>query len=123
MTVRERAKRSAKKTFVQEKEVFEVIVEKGMQHGEKITCRVTTDEAETAFVLQQKDHPRFKRKGDDLFYEYTLSSTEALCGFKFILTHLSDMLCYSHIFIFICTSEAGFLSSFRFFWTESLRIL
>lgn len=40
------------------------------------------------FVLQQKEHPKFKRKGDDLFYEHTLFLTEALCGFQFILTHL-----------------------------------
>ncbi|CAI0541626.1 unnamed protein product [Linum tenue] len=40
------------------------------------------------FVLQQKEHPRFKRKGDDLFVEHTLSLTEALCGFQFVITHL-----------------------------------
>ena len=40
------------------------------------------------FVLQQKEHPKFKRKGDDLFVEHTLSLVEALCGFRFILTHL-----------------------------------
>ncbi|KAF9595933.1 hypothetical protein IFM89_006214 [Coptis chinensis] len=40
------------------------------------------------FILQQKEHPKFKRKGDDLFVEHTLSLTEALCGFQFVLTHL-----------------------------------
>lgn len=40
------------------------------------------------FVLQQKEHPKFKRKGDDLFFEHTLSLVEALCGFHFVLTHL-----------------------------------
>ena len=40
------------------------------------------------FVLQVKEHPRFKRKYDDLFIEHTISLTEALCGFQFILTHL-----------------------------------
>jgi hypothetical protein len=40
------------------------------------------------FVLQLKEHPKFKRKGDDLFVEHTLSLTEALCGFQFPLTHL-----------------------------------
>lgn len=40
------------------------------------------------FVLQLKEHPKFKRKSDDLFVEHTLSLTEALCGFQFALTHL-----------------------------------
>ncbi|PKI43014.1 hypothetical protein CRG98_036592 [Punica granatum] len=79
---------------VQEKKVLEVIVEKGMQNGQKITFPGEADEApdtitgDIVFVLQQKEHPKFKRKGDDLFYEHTLSLTEALCGFQFILTHM-----------------------------------
>lgn len=40
------------------------------------------------FVLQQKEHPKFRRKQEDLFVEHTLSLTEALCGFQFVLTHL-----------------------------------
>lgn len=50
------------------------------------------------FVLQQKEHPKYKRKGDDLFFEHTLSLTEALCGFQFILTHLDgrQLLIKSH---------------------------
>lgn len=39
-------------------------------------------------MLQQKEHPKFKRKGEDLFVEHGLSLTEALCGFQFILSHL-----------------------------------
>lgn len=79
---------------VQEKKVLEVIVEKGMQNGQKITFPGEADEApdtitgDIVFVLQQKEHPKFKRKGDDLFMEHTLSLVEALCGFRFILTHL-----------------------------------
>jgi DnaJ homolog subfamily A member 2 len=42
------------------------------------------------FVLQQKEHPKFKRKGDDLFYEHALTLTESLCGFQFVLTHLDN---------------------------------
>ncbi|CAH9134493.1 unnamed protein product [Cuscuta epithymum] len=79
---------------VQEKKVLEVHVEKGMQNGQKITFPGEADEApemitgDVVFVLQQKEHPKFKRKGDDLFVDHTLSLTEALCGFTFILTHL-----------------------------------
>ncbi|KAJ4811340.1 DNAJ [Rhynchospora pubera] len=81
---------------VQEKKVLEVVVEKGMQNGQKITFPGEADEApdtvtgDIIFVLQQKDHPKFKRKGDDLFYEHTLSLTEALCGFQFVLSHLDN---------------------------------
>lgn len=40
------------------------------------------------FVLQLKEHPKFKRKYDDLYVEHNLSLTEALCGFQFALNHL-----------------------------------
>lgn len=79
---------------VPEKKVLEVVVEKGMQNGQKITFPGEADEVpdtitgDIVFVLQQKEHPKFKRKGDDLFVEHALSLTEALCGFRFILTHL-----------------------------------
>nr|P42824.1 RecName: Full=DnaJ protein homolog 2; Flags: Precursor [Allium ampeloprasum]CAA54720.1 LDJ2 [Allium ampeloprasum] len=81
---------------VQQKKVLEVHVEKGMQNGQKITFPGEADEApdtvtgDIVFVLQQKEHPKFKRKGDDLFYEHSLSLTEALCGFQFVLTHLDN---------------------------------
>ncbi|PWA96259.1 DnaJ protein [Artemisia annua] len=81
---------------VQEKKVLEVHVEKGMQNGQKIKFTEETDEApdtvtrDIVFVLQQKEHPKFKRKGDDIFVEQTLSLTEALSGFQLILTHLDN---------------------------------
>ena len=79
---------------VQEKKVLEVHVEKGMQHGQKIVFQGEADEApdtvagDIVFVLQLKEHPKFKRKYEDLYVEHTLSLTEALCGFQFALTHL-----------------------------------
>ncbi|KAF9675230.1 hypothetical protein SADUNF_Sadunf09G0010500 [Salix dunnii] len=79
---------------VPEKKVLEIIVEKGMQNGQKITFPGEADEApdtvtgDIVFVLQKKEHPKFKRKGDDLFVEHTLSLSEALCGFHFVLKHL-----------------------------------
>jgi len=82
------------KKVTQEKKVLEVHVEKGMQHGQKITFQGEADEApdtetgDIVFVLQLKEHPKFKRKSDDLFVEHTLNLTEALCGFQFPLTHL-----------------------------------
>jgi DnaJ family protein A protein 2 len=81
---------------VQDKKLLEVHVEKGMQHGQKITFQGEADEApdtqtgDIVFVLQLKEHPKFKRKGDDLFLEHTLTLTEALCGFQFPVTHLDN---------------------------------
>lgn len=78
----------------QEKKVLEVNVEKGMQNGQRIVFEGEADESpdtvtgDIVFVLQLKDHPKFKRKFDDLYVEHTLTLTEALCGFQFAITHL-----------------------------------
>ncbi|KAK1394080.1 dnaJ protein-like [Heracleum sosnowskyi] len=91
---RDRCTQCKGEKVVQEKKVLDVVVEKGMQNGQKITLTGEADEApdtvtgDTVFVIQQKEHPKFKRKGDDLFVEHKLSLTEALCGFQFVLTHL-----------------------------------
>ncbi|CAN6477970.1 unnamed protein product [Victoria cruziana] len=89
---------------VQEKKVLEVHVDKGMQHGQKIVFQGEADEApdtvtgDIVFVLQLKDHSKFKRKYDDLYVEHSLSLTEALCGFQFALAHLDgrQLLIKSH---------------------------
>jgi len=47
-----------------------------------------SDPGDIIFVVQQKEHPVFKRKGSDLFYQKTLTLSEALCGFKFAIPHL-----------------------------------
>ncbi|GAA0158658.1 chaperone [Lithospermum erythrorhizon] len=79
---------------VPEKKVLEVAVEKGMQNGQKLTFPGVADEApdtvtgDIVFVVQQKEHQKFTRKGNDLFVEHTLSLTEALCGFQFVLSQL-----------------------------------
>lgn len=77
-----------------QKKVLEVVVEKGMQHGQKITFPGEADEAPDTvpgaiiFVIQMKDHPTFVRKGSDLFLEKTITLREALCGFQSVITHL-----------------------------------
>ncbi|ESW22002.1 hypothetical protein PHAVU_005G118100 [Phaseolus vulgaris] len=91
---RDRCTQCKGEKVVQDKKVLEVVVEKGMQNAQKITFPGEADEApdtitgDIVFVLQQKEHPKFKRKIEDLFVEHTLSLTEALCGFQFVLTHL-----------------------------------
>ncbi|GMI18103.1 hypothetical protein TrLO_g1525 [Triparma laevis f. longispina] len=77
-----------------ERKVLEVNIEKGMRHNQKITFRGLADEkpnvetGDIVFVVQEKEHTTFKRKGADLLISKTISLNEALCGFKWLVTHL-----------------------------------
>merc|ERR1719274_397000 len=69
-------------------ETLDVHVPKGAPDGHKIHFHEKADEipdgeaGDVVFVLQEQPHSDYKRKGDDLFIERTISLTEALCGFK-----------------------------------------
>ena len=71
-----------------ERKVVEVHVEKGMKHGEKITFRGMADEmpgretGDVHFIVQEKDHDLFKRKGADLLLVREISLNQALTGFS-----------------------------------------
>jgi len=79
---------------IQEKKILEVHVEKGMSHGQKITFQGEADEApdmlpgDVILILQQKEHPVFTRKGNDLFIKKDISLTDALCGCTFAVEQL-----------------------------------
>lgn len=55
-----------------------------------LSLQPDTVTGDIVFIIQQKEHPKFKRKGDDLFVEHSLSLTDALCGFQFVLNHLDS---------------------------------
>lgn len=75
-------------------ETLDVHVPKGAPDGHKIHFSEKADEipdgeaGDVVFVLQEQPHADFKRKGDDLYIERTISLTEALCGFAMELKHL-----------------------------------
>merc|ERR1712071_688686 len=77
-----------------ERKVLEVHVEKGMKNEERIQFKGMGDEVpkmepgDINFVVQEKEHALFKRKGADLLAIKTLSLNQALCGFKWEITHL-----------------------------------
>ena len=77
-----------------ERKVLEVLVEKGMKNQQKITFRNMGDEKPNMeaghinFIVQEKEHATFKRKGADLLYQKTLSLKEAICGFEWPIKHL-----------------------------------
>jgi len=77
-----------------ERKVLEVHVEKGMKNNQKIAFRGMADEkpnmeaGDIIFVVQEKEHETFKRKGADLLIVKNVSLNEALCGFQWMITHL-----------------------------------
>lgn len=81
-------------TRKKERKILEVLVEKGMKHNQKIQFRGMADEkpnmeaGDVNFIIQEKEHDLFKRKGADLLITKTLSLNEALCGYEWTFKHL-----------------------------------
>lgn len=77
-----------------ERQVLEVLIEKGMKHNQKVVFRGMADEKPNMepgninFIIQENDHELFKRKGADLLITKTLTLKEALTGFAWKITHL-----------------------------------
>ncbi|KAL3282043.1 hypothetical protein HHI36_005245 [Cryptolaemus montrouzieri] len=77
-----------------ETKILEVHVDKGMKENQKIYFRGEGDQlpdvepGDVVIVLQQKPHEVFQRNGDNLQVNHTITLTEALCGFNFVLRHL-----------------------------------
>lgn len=84
------------KKVAKERKVLEVHIEKGMKHNQKITFHGEADQApgmlagDIVFVVQEKEHARFQRKGPNLILERKISLVEALCGFETQVKHLDD---------------------------------
>jgi len=81
---------------VSERKILEVFVDKGMTDGQKITFTGEGDQApgiipgDVIIVLEEKEHPLFKRKGSDLYLEKEIDLATALCGGEFIVEHLDE---------------------------------
>jgi len=77
-----------------ERKVIEVHVEKGAANNQKITFRGMADEVpgretgDVNFIIQEKEHDFFKRKGADLLIMQDISLNQALTGFSLRFSHL-----------------------------------
>lgn len=84
------------KKVINERKVLNVHVDKGMQEGQRITFAGEADQApntipgDVIFVIETKEHARFQRKGDDLFYQAKIDLVTALVGGQFSVEHLDD---------------------------------
>ena len=88
---------NAKKT-TQERKILEVHIDKGMKSGHQIKFPGESDQApgvepgDVIFVVEEKEHPRFKRNGDDLVVEAEIDLLTALAGGEFHIEHLDDRI-------------------------------
>merc|ERR1712209_196911 len=91
-----RCKKCNGKKVTRERKILEVSVDKGMEDGQKITFGSEGDQepgmepGDIIIVLDEKEHPTFKRNGVDLIMKFNINITEALCGFKKAIKTLDD---------------------------------
>merc|ERR1719436_1500742 len=91
-----RCKKCVGKKVTRERKILEVVVDKGMADGQKVTFSGEGDQepglepGDIIIVLDEKEHPNFKRSGTDLIMKFNINITEALCGFKKTVTTLDD---------------------------------
>jgi len=84
-----------KKTNI-ERKVLHVHVDRGVKSGHKIEFRGEGDQmpgvepGDVVFEIEQKPHPRFQRKDDDIFYHAEIDLLTALAGGQIHIEHLDD---------------------------------
>jgi len=73
---------------------LDAIIERGMADGTELTFPRASEQSpdtvpgDVILTLRQQAHSRFKRRGNDLHYEHTISLKEALLGFRHSVQHL-----------------------------------
>lgn len=93
---KDRCKQCTGKKVVSEKKFLEVHIDKGMKGGQTITFSGESDQApdtvpgDVVIVVEEKQHDRFRREGNDLWYEGEIDLLTALGGGSFAIQHLDD---------------------------------
>ncbi|KAJ1737660.1 Type I HSP40 co-chaperone [Coemansia sp. Benny D160-2] len=86
------------KKVVSQRKQLEVNIDRGMRDGQKLTFQGEADQApgivpgDIIIVIDEKEHPRFKRRGDDLYYEAEIDLITALAGGNIHVSHLDDRI-------------------------------
>ncbi|KAI5297886.1 hypothetical protein KEM56_004462 [Ascosphaera pollenicola] len=93
---RDRCKKCQGKKTVVERKVLQVPIDRGVKSGHKVEFRGEGDQipglqpGDVIFEIEQKPHPRFQRKGDDLFYHADIDLLTALAGGQLNIEHLDE---------------------------------
>ncbi|GME66682.1 unnamed protein product [[Candida] boidinii] len=92
---KDRCKTCKGKKVSNERKILEVHIDPGMKGGQKVTFSGEGDQhpdiipGDVVFVVDEKPHATFQRKGDDLFYNAKIDLLTALAGGEFAIKHLS----------------------------------
>ena len=93
---KDKCKKCLGKKTVVERKVLHLHVDKGVKNGHKVDFRGEGDQmpgaqpGDVQFEIEQKPHPRFQRKDDDLFYHAEIDVLTALAGGQIHIEHLDD---------------------------------
>ncbi|KAK7089466.1 dnaJ homolog subfamily B member 11-like [Littorina saxatilis] len=74
--------------------MLELEIEPGMRDGQEYPFvaegepHLDGEPGDLRFIIRQVKHPRFERKGDDLYANVTVSLQDALIGFEMDIAHL-----------------------------------
>lgn len=100
---KDRCKTCEGKKIIREKKIIEVIIDRGMEDGQKITFHGEGDAepgpdaspGDMIVVLDEQEHPVFKRPrtgGEDLLISMEITLSEALCGLRRSIKTLDDRI-------------------------------
>lgn len=84
------------KKITSERKVLEVRIDKGMEDGQQITFKEEADQApntipgDVVIIVDEKPHPRFKRRKNDLVTDVSVDLLTALGGGQVNIPHLDD---------------------------------
>ena len=93
---KDRCKQCFGKKTVVDRKVLHVHVDRGVKSGTKVEFRGEGDQApnilagDVVFQIEQKPHPRFTRRDDDLLYHAEIDLVTALAGGNIYIEHLDD---------------------------------
>lgn len=101
---KDRCKQCEGKKLVMEKKILEVPLDAGTPHGHRIRFAGEADQAPGAqtgdlyVVVTEKEHPVFKRVGNDLFCRLKIDLLTALAGGPVNIKHLDDRCLHVDIY-------------------------
>ncbi|CEP16844.1 hypothetical protein [Parasitella parasitica] len=93
---KDRCKQCKGQKIMAQRKILEVHIDPGMANGQSITFSGEGDQApgivpgDIIIQIDQQQHSRFVRKGDDLYYEAKIDLLTALAGGQFPIPHLND---------------------------------